>query len=248
LKGHWESDGLVVPFIFLKGMNTMAKILIVDDDPHIRELIHVILSKEGVSIVEAEDGESALSILETEKVDLIILDIMMPNMDGWTFCQEVRSYYSETLPILMLTAKGETAQKVKGFDLGADDYMVKPFAPAELSARVKVLLKRYQITLSNRIEIGNVVIDRTSYKVFIGNQDITLPLKEFELLFKLATHQQRTFSREQLIEDIWGLNYEGDERTVDVHIKRLRQRFSQEDCPFIITTIRGLGYRLEVPS
>jgi two-component system, OmpR family, response regulator len=229
-------------------MNTMAKILIVDDDAHIRELIHVILSKEGVSIVEAEDGESALSILETEKIDLIILDIMMPNMDGWTFCQEVRSYYSETLPILMLTAKGETAQKVKGFDLGADDYMVKPFAPAELSARVRVLLKRYQITLSNRIEIGNVVIDRASYKVFFGNQDITLPLKEFELLFKLATHQQRTFSREQLIEDIWGLNYEGDDRTVDVHIKRLRQRFSQEDCPFIITTIRGLGYRLEVPN
>lgn len=226
----------------------MAKILIVDDDPHIRELIHVILSKEGVSIVEAADGEAALSILETEKIDLIILDIMMPNMDGWTFCQEVRTYYSDTLPILMLTAKGETAQKVRGFDLGADDYMVKPFAAAELAARVKALLKRYQITASNRIEIGNMVIDRASYKVFIGDQDMTLPLKEFELLFKLATHQQKTFSREQLIEDIWGFQYEGDERTVDVHIKRLRQRFSQVDCPFIITTIRGLGYRLEVPN
>ncbi|MFO1442247.1 response regulator transcription factor [Bacillus sp. Bva_UNVM-123] len=226
----------------------MTKILIVDDDPHIRELIHVILSKEGVSIVEAVDGEAALSILETEKIDLIILDIMMPNMDGWTFCQEVRTYYSDTLPILMLTAKGETAQKVKGFDLGADDYMVKPFAAAELAARVKALLKRYQITASNRIEIGNMVIDRASYKVFIGEQDMTLPLKEFELLFKLATHQQKTFSREQLIEDIWGFQYEGDERTVDVHIKRLRQRFSQADCPFIITTIRGLGYRLEVPN
>ncbi|ULT56649.1 response regulator transcription factor [Neobacillus drentensis] len=224
----------------------MAKILIVDDDPHIRELIHVILSKEGVSIVEAEDGEAALSILETDKIDLIILDIMMPKMDGWAFCQEVRTYYSDTLPILMVTAKGETAQKVKGFNLGADDYMVKPFAAAELAARVKALLKRYQITVSNRIEIGHVVIDRASYKVFIGNQDITLPLKEFELLFKLAANQQKTFSREQLIETIWGINYEGDERTVDVHIKRLRQRFSQVDCPFIITTIRGLGYRLEV--
>ena len=224
----------------------MAKILIVDDDPHIRELIHVILSKEGVSIVEAEDGEAALSVLETDKIDLIILDIMMPKMDGWAFCQEVRTYYSDTLPILMVTAKGETAQKVKGFNLGADDYMVKPFAAAELAARVKALLKRYQITVSNRIEIGHVVIDRASYKVFIGNQDITLPLKEFELLFKLAANQQKTFSREQLIETIWGINYEGDERTVDVHIKRLRQRFSQVDCPFIITTIRGLGYRLEV--
>lgn len=224
----------------------MAKILIVDDDLHIRELIHVILSKEGLSTVEAADGKEALSLLETEKIDLIILDIMMPNMDGWVFCREVRSYYSDTLPILMLTAKGETAQKVKGFDLGADDYMVKPFAAAELIARVKALLKRYSITISNQIKIGHVMIDRTSYKVSIGNQDITLPLKEFELLFKLATHQQKTFSREQLIEDIWGFDYEGDERTVDVHIKRLRQRFSQDDSPFKITTIRGLGYRLEV--
>ncbi|TKC16788.1 response regulator transcription factor [Robertmurraya kyonggiensis] len=226
----------------------MAKILIVDDDPHIRELIHVILSKEGFVIIESTDGEAALFLLEKEKVDLIILDIMMPNMDGWTFCQEVRSYYSDTLPILMLTAKGETSQKVRGFDLGADDYLVKPFDVAELVARVKVLLKRYQITVSNRIEIGNVVIDRASYTVTIGNERMTLPLKEFELLFKLATHQQKTFSREQLIEDIWGFDYEGDERTVDVHIKRLRQRFSQEDCPFKITTIRGLGYRLEVTT
>jgi len=224
----------------------MAKILIVDDDQHIRELIHIILSKEGLLIVEAADGEAALSLLETEKVDLVILDVMMPNMDGWTFCREVRTYYSNTLPILMLTAKGETAQKVKGFELGADDYLVKPFAPAELAVRVKALLKRYQIAVSNRIEIGNVVIDRASYTASIGDQEITLPLKEFELLFKLATHQQKTFSREQLIEDIWGFDYEGDERTVDVHIKRLRQRFSQSTCPFKITTIRGLGYRLEV--
>jgi two-component system, OmpR family, response regulator len=226
----------------------MVKILIVDDDPHIRELIKVLLSKEGFSILDAGEGEEALTILERNKIDLIILDIMMPNKDGWTFCREVRTYYSDTLPILMLTAKGETSQKVKGFELGTDDYMVKPFAPAELVARVKALLKRYQITISNRIEIGNIVIDRASYKVSFGNQDITLPLKEFELLFKLATQQKKTFSREQLIEDIWGFDYEGDERTVDVHIKRLRQRFSDEECPFKITTIRGLGYRLEVTN
>lgn len=226
-------------------MKCMAKILIVDDDPHIRELIRIILAKEGLSIVEAEDGEVAMTLLEQDKMDLIILDIMMPNMDGWTFCREVRTNYTDTMPILMLTAKGETTQKVKGFDLGADDYLVKPFAPAELLARVKALLKRYQITLSNRIVIGDVTIDRDSYKVSIGAEEITLPLKEFELLFKLATHQKKTFSREQLIEDIWGFDYEGDERTVDVHIKRLRQRFSQEECPFKIITIRGLGYRLE---
>ena len=239
---------MLLRFLFLKGMIHMAKILIVDDDTHIRELIQVILSKEGISIVEAADGKAALSILDSDKIDLIILDIMMPNMDGWSFCQEVRKYYSDTLPILMLTAKGETAQKVKGLGLGADDYMVKPFAADELVARVKALLRRYQISVSNRIQIRNVVIDRELYKVSFGNQSITLPLKEFELLFKLATHQPKTFSREQLIEDIWGFDYEGDERTVDVHIKRLRQRFSSDDCPFKITTIRGLGYRLEVLS
>lgn len=223
----------------------MTRVLIVDDDPHIRELIHVLLSKEGLKIVEARDGKQALSILESEKIDLIILDIMMPNIDGWMFCREVRTYYSNSLPILMVTAKGETVQKVKGFEIGTDDYLVKPFAPAELVARVKALLKRYQINISNRIEIGDVVIDRTAYKVFFGKRDMTLPLKEFELLFKLATHQQKTFSREQLIEDIWGFGYEGDERTVDVHIKRLRKRLSSGDYPFKITTIRGLGYRLE---
>ncbi|MED4071535.1 response regulator transcription factor [Priestia endophytica] len=224
----------------------MAKILIVDDDSHIRELIRVILAQEGFSIIEADNGETALSILESDKIDMVILDIMMPNMDGWTFCQEVRTYYSNTLPIIMLTAKGETTQKVKGFGLGADDYMVKPFAAAELVARAKAHLKRYQISVSNQIQIGDVLIDRASFKVTIEDHHITLPLKEFELLFKLATHPQKTFSREQLIEDIWGFDYEGDERTVDVHIKRLRQRFSYENCPFKITTIRGLGYRLEV--
>lgn len=224
----------------------MPNILIVDDDPHIRELIHVLLSKEGIKTVEAADGKQALAILESDKIDLIILDIMMPNMDGWTFCREVRTYYSEDLPILMVTAKGETVQKVKGFELGTDDYLVKPFAPAELVVRVKALLKRYQISLSNQIKIGEIVIDRSTFKIYFKDHDLTLPLKEFEILFKLATNVDKTFSREQLIEVIWGYDYEGDERTVDVHIKRLRQRFADEDCPFVITTIRGLGYRLEI--
>lgn len=224
----------------------MAKILVVDDDPHIRKLLQVILSEEGFTILEAQDGKDALSLLDSEKVDLIILDIMMPNMDGWDLCENIRTYYSDSLPILMLTAKGETAQKVKGFNLGADDYLVKPFHPAELIARIKALLKRYQIIISNKVNIGNFELDRSTYQVFDGKNEITLPLKEFELLYKLAAHPGKTFSREQLIEDIWGYDYEGDERTVDVHIKRLRQRFSDENCPFKITTIRGLGYRLEV--
>lgn len=224
----------------------MAKILVVDDDPHIRKLLQVILAEEGFTILEAQDGKDALSLLDSEKVDLIILDIMMPNMDGWDLCENIRAYYSDSLPILMLTAKGETAQKVKGFNLGADDYLVKPFHPAELIARIKALLKRYQIIISNKVNIGNFELDRSTYQVFDGKNEITLPLKEFELLYKLAAHPGKTFSREQLIEDIWGYDYEGDERTVDVHIKRLRQRFSDENCPFKITTIRGLGYRLEV--
>ncbi|MEJ9150322.1 response regulator transcription factor [Bacillus smithii] len=224
----------------------MAKILIVDDDPHIRKLLQVILAEEGFTILEAQDGKDALSLLDSEKVDLIILDIMMPNMDGWDLCENIRAYYSDSLPILMLTAKGETAQKVKGFNLGADDYLVKPFHPAELIARIKALLKRYQIIISNKVNIGNFELDRSTYQVFDGKNEITLPLKEFELLYKLAAHPGKTFSREQLIEDIWGYDYEGDERTVDVHIKRLRQRFSDKNCPFKITTIRGLGYRLEV--
>ncbi|RDI38038.1 response regulator transcription factor [Falsibacillus pallidus] len=226
----------------------MATILIVDDDPHIRELIRVLLAKEGLATVEASDGESALESLAANPIDLIILDIMMPKMDGWAFCQEVRSYYSDSIPILMLTAKGDVTQKVKGFNLGTDDYMVKPFAPAELIVRVKALLKRFQIAASNKIEIGPVIIDRSSHNVFDGLKDNLLPPKEFDLLFKLASHPSKTFSREQLIEDIWGYDYEGDERTVDVHIKRLRQRFSHEECPFKITTIRGLGYRLEVKA
>lgn len=222
--------------------------MIVDDDAHIRELVEVVLAQEGFTTVGVEDGEAALEMLDSDKMDMIILDIMMPKMDGWTFCAEVRRYYSETMPILMLTAKGETPQKVKGFGLGADDYMVKPFAAPELVARVRALLKRYQVTVSNQIQLGDVVIDRSSYKVTIGEESMSLPLKEFELLFKLATHQQKTFSREELIEAIWGMAYEGHDRTVDVHIKRLRKRFSYENCPFTITTIRGLGYRLEVQA
>ncbi|AEC01623.1 response regulator transcription factor [Parasphaerochaeta coccoides] len=224
----------------------MNKILVVDDDPHLRELVRIILQKEGFAVYEAADGLEALSKLETSKADLAIIDLMMPNMDGFELCQELRASYD--IPVLMLTAKGETAQKIKGFQAGADDYLVKPFEPLELMARVKALLKRYQIIASQNVQIGKLMMNRKNYEVIAGNMKFTLPLKEFELLFKLAGYPGRTFSRDTLIEDIWGYGFEGNERTLDVHINRLRQRFPEEKTDFRITTIRGLGYRLEVDS
>lgn len=222
----------------------MSKILIVDDDPHIRELSSLFLRNDGFEVYEASDGADAISKLNAIKVDLFVIDVMMPNMDGWELCRELRAAYD--LPILMLTAKGETSQKLKGFQLGTDDYLVKPFEPLELVARVKALLKRYHIAASQRIQIGELTMDRKTFEVKANGEDLTLPLKEFELLFKLASYPGRTFSREQLIEDIWGYDFVGTDRTLDVHINRLRERFPEEKYSFKITTIRGLGYRLEI--
>ena len=224
----------------------MSKILIVDDDPHIRELVRVFLRNEGFELVEASDGVEALAKLDSVKVDLAIIDIMMPNMDGWELCQELRKTFD--LPILMLTARGETSQKLKGFQLGTDDYLVKPFEPLELVARVNALLKRYRIAASQSIRIGELSMDHKTFEVSVDGEGLTLPLKEFELLFKLASYPGRTFSREQLIEDIWGYDFHGNDRTLDVHINRLRERFPEEKHSFKITTIRGLGYRLEADS
>ncbi|QGG50881.1 response regulator transcription factor [Lysinibacillus pakistanensis] len=225
----------------------MTKLLVVDDDSYIRELVKVFLQNEGLEVIEATDGVDALSKLAAEKVDMVVMDIMMPNMDGWTLCEEIRSFNTD-LPILMLTAKGETSQKVKGFQLGTDDYLVKPFEPAELIVRVKSILKRYRISVSQIVEAGNVKLNRQTHEVDLNGEIIILRLKEFELLFTLASYVGKTFSREQLIEKIWGYDYEGDERTVDVHIKRIRERFPQEMSGFIIRTIRGLGYRLELTT
>ena len=222
----------------------MTKLLVVDDDPHIRELVKLFLAREGFEVIEASDGIEALRLLEIDQVNMVILDVMMPNMDGWALCKELRE--TTELPVLMLTAKGETTQKLKGFELGADDYLVKPFEPLELIARVKALLKRYRIATSQSVQAGDVVLNRITYEVTMGGRAMTLPLKEFELLFKLASYPGKTFSRDLLIEQLWGFDYEGDERTVDVHIKRLRERFPEEQSRFRIQTIRGLGYRLEV--
>ena len=224
----------------------MTNVLIVDDDPHIRELVRLFLRAEGFDVYEAADGVEALARLETIKAEMVILDVMMPNMDGWELCRELRASYD--IPLLMLTAKGETAQKIKGFQLGTDDYLVKPFEPLELAARVKALLKRYRIATSQTVQVGELRMDRKSFAATVHDRDLALPRKEFELLFKLASHPGRTFSRDQLIEDIWGYDFAGNERTLDVHINRLRERFPENQHSFRIRTIRGLGYRLEVIS
>ncbi|MCW3791831.1 MULTISPECIES: response regulator transcription factor [Paenibacillus] len=220
----------------------MNTILVVDDDSHIRKLIRIYLEKNQFSVLEAPDGQEALDILSHTKVDLAIVDVMMPRIDGIELTEDIRSYLD--IPILMVTAKGESKDKVRGFNAGSDDYLVKPFDPVELILRVKSLLKRYNKSPSNMIQISGVTIDLGNLMVVADGQTIELKKKECELLFSLASSPGKIFTRTQLIDDIWGIDYEGDERTVDVHIKRLRERL--EPVPeLVISTIRGLGYRLE---
>ncbi|NQX68722.1 response regulator transcription factor [Paenibacillus alba] len=223
----------------------MAKILIADDDAYIRELITLFLRNEGFEILEARDGAEALAIMGETRVDLVILDIMMPELDGWELCREIRGI-DANIPLLMVTVKGESGQKVKGFQLGTDDYLTKPFDPFELVMRVKALLKRYMIVSSQTIQLGGIMLNRRNFQVIRGEEILNLPLKEFELLFKLANHPGQIFTREQLITHIWGMNYEGDDRTVDVHISRLRERFADDSHHFQIETARSLGYRLVI--
>ncbi|WNC16292.1 response regulator transcription factor [Brevibacillus brevis] len=225
----------------------MAKVLVVDDDAHIRELVRLYLEDEGFDIIEKANGQEALEYAENHRVDLVILDIMMPKMDGWALCENLREFGE--MPILMITAKGEATDRIKGFKLGTDDYLVKPFDPVELVLRVKALLKRYRISTASKIQLGGITLDRKSYHViYHDGRTATLPMKEFEVLYKLGSHPGQLFTRDNLIEQIWGIDYEGDERTVDVHIKRLRERFTDCESDFRIVTIRGLGYRLEVYS
>lgn len=222
----------------------MPTILVADDDANIRELVCLFLRNDGFATAEAADGKEALAVYISTNVDLVVLDIMMPIMDGWTLSKELRRANPD-LPLLMLTARGETWEKVKGFELGTDDYLTKPFDPLELTVRVRALLKRYKIGSTQTIHLGNVILDRQTYKVMKGTESLTLPLKEFELLYKLAGTPGQVYTRVQLIDQIWGIDYAGDDRTVDVHIKRLRERFATTP-DFRIETVRGLGYRLEV--
>jgi DNA-binding response OmpR family regulator len=223
----------------------MPEVLIVDDDAHIRELVRLYLEDEGVEVVQKGNGAEALEYVENHSPDLVVLDIMMPGMNGWDLCAKLRELGD--MPILMITAKDEAADRIKGFKLGTDDYLVKPFDPVELTLRVKALLKRYRIACSQTVRLGDLRLDRKSYLVI--NKDgleVTLPMKEFELLYKFGSYPGQLFTRDHLIGEIWGMDYEGDERTVDVHIKRLRERFAEHESDFRIVTLRGLGYRLEV--
>lgn len=223
----------------------MANILIVDDDPDILELIRFYLLREGFKISKASHGIEALEVAGQTKIDLAIIDVMMPKMDGWQLCSRLKEDYPE-MPILMVTAKGETNHKLKGFNLGADDYLVKPFDPLEMAARVKLLLKRYKIHTAMKLQIGKVLLDKHRYEAVIDDTPISLPLREFDLLFKLASYPGQIFTRNDLIEQVWGADFFGDDRTVDVHIKRIRDRFAELNGSFAIETKRGLGYKLVV--
>ncbi|HEY4554731.1 MAG TPA: response regulator transcription factor [Bacillaceae bacterium] len=221
-----------------------TRILVVDDDPHIRELLRFYLHKERYIVAEAADGNEASALLEKEQVHLAVVDVMMPGKNGWELCEEIRQYYD--IPVILLTAKGEMEDKAKGFLSGTDDYVVKPFEPEELLFRIRALLRRYQMVSDNIIKMENTIIDRNKYEVKAGDKRLVLPLKEFELLAQLASQPERMYTREQLLELVWGNDYEGDSRTIDVHIKRLRERFRDLTDDFRIVTIRGLGYKLEV--
>lgn len=224
----------------------MFKILAVDDNETIRKLIATYLLREGYQVFLASDGIEALDILDREHIDLMIADIMMPNMDGYTLTQELRAarYY---FPILMITAKGSIEDKKKGFMSGTDDYMVKPIDFDEMLLRVSALLRRAKISNEHKIKINDIVLDYDTLTVSANGEDVLLPKKEFQLLFKLLSYPKKIFTRQDLMDEIWGFDNETDERTIDVHIKRLRERYS-EIKDFKIITVRGLGYRAEINS
>lgn len=221
----------------------MGKLLVVDDDPHIRELVSACLAPLRLDVVEAANGRAALEVAAACKVELVVLDAMMPVQDGWDTCREFKRLHSA--PVLMLTARGLTADKVRGFELGADDYVVKPFDPQELLARAKSLLGRYKADAALSVQAGGLVLDKRRYEVRWQGGQATIPPKEFELLFKLAASPGITFTRDQLLDAVWGSDFAGVDRTVDVHINRIRERFPEAVHGYRITTIRGLGYRFE---
>ncbi|WP_338452991.1 response regulator transcription factor [Niallia oryzisoli] len=223
----------------------MVTILVADDDINILKLLTIYLTEQGYKVLQAKDGSEALEVLKKSTCDLAVVDVMMPFMDGYVLTKEIRKQYD--IPVILLTAKNQIEDKELGFQAGTDDYLVKPFEPKELSFRIKALLRRYDYPAAEPIlRIGNTTINKMSYEVQIGNQTFLLPLKEFELLYFLMYNPKQVFSREHLIEQIWGLEFQGDERTVDVHIKRLRERFSKVTDDFQIKTVRGVGYSLEV--
>ena len=219
----------------------MTNILLVDDNNKIRKLMEIYLKKDGFNIFHGENGEEALDVLDRTKIDLIVADIMMPKMDGYELVKELRDAGYE-MPILMVTAKDTYPDKKMGFELGADDYMTKPIDMEEMVLRVRALLRRSKISLDKCIEIGDILLDYESMEVRTKSETMLLPKKEFYLLYKLLSYPKKIFTRRELMDDIWGFDSEADERTVDVHVKRLREKFKDIE-EFEIITIRGLGYR-----
>lgn len=223
----------------------MEKILIVDDDKNISELLRIFLDKEGYETVSAFDGEEALAVFETEHPNLILLDIMLPKIDGRQVCREIRK--NSDTPIIMLTAKGETFDKVLGLDLGADDYIVKPFDSKEVVARVKAVLRRFHppVTDLREIKYDKLSVNLSNYVLCVDGVQIDTPPKELELLFHLASNPNRVFTRNQLLDEVWGFDYYGDSRTVDVHIKRLREKLEGVSDKWTLKTVWGVGYKFE---
>jgi DNA-binding response OmpR family regulator len=226
---------------------TNAKILIADDDRNICELLRIYLEKEGGTVVLAGDGEEALLKFEEEEPDIILLDVMMPRLDGWQVCRELRK--KSDCPIIMITAKGETFDKVLGLELGADDYVVKPFEPKEIVARVKAVLRRTgKANAENdkkEVSFDKLTVNMTKYELKVDGKVIDTPPKELELLFHLASNPNRVYTRDQLLDEVWGFEYYGDSRTVDVHIKRLREKLEGVSEKWSLKTVWGVGYKFE---
>ncbi|MBE6765005.1 MAG: response regulator transcription factor [Ruminococcaceae bacterium] len=223
------------------------KILIVDDDRNICELLRLYAEKEGYAVAMANDGKRAVECFDIEQPSLILLDIMLPEMDGWQVCREIRK--KSNCPIIMITAKGETFDKVLGLELGADDYVVKPFEAKEVMARVKAVLRRSAKQDPNDkkvVSFDRLTINLNNYELKVDGKQIDTPPKEMELIYHLASNPNRVFSRDQLLDEVWGFNYYGDSRTVDVHVKRLREKLEGVSEQWSLKTVWGVGYKFEV--
>ena len=230
-------------------MENKPKILIVDDEENICELVRLYIEKEGFDAIIANDGQEAVAKFNKEKPDLILLDIMLPIKDGWQVCREIRA--QSKVPIIMLTAKGETFDKVLGLELGADDYVVKPFEPKELIARIRAVLRRSADSVDEKadedeLSFDGLKINQSTYEVYIDDKKVEMPPKEFELLYFLAKNTNKVFTRDQLLDEIWGYEFFGDSRTVDVHIKRIREKLEGENRTWALKTVWGVVYKFEV--
>ena len=228
-------------------MASGARMLVVDDDLPICELIRLYLEKDGFRVVMAHDGRKAVEVFKETAPDLVVLDIMLPGIDGWQVCREIRRF--SQIPIIMLSARDETFNKVLGLELGADDYMVKPFEPNELSARIRAVLRRYERREESQEQLvfPGLTISKANYTVVLNGRELEVPPKELELLYFLASNPNKVFTREQLLENVWGFDFYGDTRTVDVHIKRLREKLEiHPESKWMIKTVWSVGYKFEV--